>query len=77
MLNVIVNSLLVYTEITITFEDTTYTVNEDAGAVEIKLLLDQPSCLPINVIVQPVIRDGDSSIVASSKHGIVCVSLVY
>ena len=54
----------------VTFEDTTYPVNEDDGAAEIKLLLDRPSCLPIIVIVQPVIRVGDPSIVASSENDV-------
>ena len=63
--------LCLLTAIIISLDDTTYTENEDAGTVEIKLLLNRPSCLPITVIVQPEIHAGDPSFVASSKH--VCV----
>ena len=65
--------LCLLTAIIITLDDTTYMENEDAGTVEIKLLLDRPSCLPITVIVQPEIHAGDPSFVASSKHGSACV----
>lgn len=42
--------------VTITLEDTTYLVSEDDGFVEIKLVLDQPSCVSISIVVQPRIR---------------------
>lgn len=54
--------------VTITLEDTTYFVSEDDGSVEIKLVLDQPSCVPIGVVVQPRIHMfGDPSNIASGK----------
>lgn len=46
-----------------------YTVNENDGPVNITLLLDQPSCGPINVIARPRERSSDDA--ASSGISIV------
>lgn len=67
--NLTVNALAIFfTVITITLEDTNYLVSEDDGFVEIKLVLDQPSCVPISIIVQPRIHMfGDPNNIASGK----------
>ena len=57
--------------ITVTLDNTAYLVPEDEGFVEIELLLDQPSCVTINIVVQPRIRMfGDPENIASGK--IIC-----
>ena len=57
--------------VTVTLEDTTYQVSEDDGFVEIRLLLDQPACVSISVVVQPEIHMfGDPGDIASGK--IIC-----
>jgi len=33
-----------------------YMVNEDEGLVNITILFDQPSCVPISVIARPQVR---------------------
>ena len=54
--------------VTVTLNDTTYQVSEDHGFVEIKLLLDQPSCITIDIVVQPEIHMfGDPENIASGK----------
>ena len=54
--------------ITVTLEDTTYQVSEDDGFVEIKLLLDQPTCVSISIVVQPEIHMfGDPENIASGN----------
>ena len=57
--------------VTVTLDNTAYLVPEDDGFVEIELLLDQPSCVTINIVVQPRIRMfGDPENIASGK--IIC-----
>ena len=42
------------TGVTVTVDDRIrYMVNEDEGLVNITILLDQPSCVPITVIARP------------------------
>ena len=43
--------------VTVTVDDSIrYIVNEDEGLVNITILLDQPSCVPITVIARPQVR---------------------
>ena len=38
-----------------------YMVNEDEGPVNITILLDQPSCVPVTVIARPQVRSPPSA----------------
>ena len=38
-----------------------YMVNEDEGLVNITILLDQPSCVPITVIATPQVTSAQST----------------
>ena len=46
------------------FSQSSYTVDEDAGAVDIEVLLNQTICKPVTVIVTPQVQ---SPVDASSK----------
>jgi len=64
--------------VTVALEDTTYPVSEDAGFVQIKLVLNQPSCVPIRINVQPRIHAfGDPNNIASGKYITYVASYVY
>ena len=43
-------------EVTATFETDSYTVNEDAGFVDIEVLLNETSCKNVTVIVTPQVQ---------------------
>ena len=51
-----------------TLEDTTYQISEGDTSVEIKLVLNQPSCEPVSIVVQPRIHMfGNPETIASGK----------
>ena len=50
------------TGVTVTVDDSMrYMVNEDEGLINITILLDQPSCVPITVIATPLATSAQSN----------------
>lgn len=48
-----------------TVDQTSYRVNEDVGTADIIIMLDQPNCEPVNIILTP---QEQTPIDASSKQ---------